>query len=94
MNNPNQYINHGFGVPMQQQNVMSPQMNNMYMNNPNMGMNMGHPQQQYYNYPQNNDYANSNMGYNMQQPNYNYNPNNVQQNKSNNDQRGSALDFF
>ena len=89
----------GYGMPMQQQNMMQPQMNNMYMNNPQMGMNMGYPQQQqqqYNNYPQANAYANQNVGYGMQQqPNYNnYNANAPQQNKGGNNQRGSALDFF
>lgn len=82
----------GYGMPMQ------PQMNNMYMNNPQMGMNMGYPQQQqqqYNNYPQANPYANPNVGYGIQQPNFNnYNANAPQQNKVGNNQRGSALDFF
>ena len=98
MNNPNQFgINQqGYGMPIQPQNMMSQQMNNMYMNNnPQMGMNIGYPQQQYNNYPQGNAYTNPNMGYNMQQPNLNYNNSNApQQNKTANNQRGSALDFF
>ncbi len=86
-------------MPMQPQNMMQPQMNNnMYMNNPQMGMNMGYPQQQqqqYNNYSQANAYANQNVGYGIQQPNYNnYNGNAPQQNKGGNNQRGSALDFF
>jgi len=94
MNYSNQFgMNQGYGMPMQPQNMMSPQMNNMHMNNPHMGMNMGYPQQQYNNYPHN-AYMNTNMGYNMQQPNYNNNPNTPQQIKANNNQRGSALDFF
>lgn len=72
-------------------------MNNMYMNNPQMGINMGYPQQPYSNNPQSNAFGNPNIGYNnMQQPNYSYNPNAnaSQQNRAGNNQRGSGLDFF
>ncbi len=84
-------MNQGYGMGIPQQHI-NPNLinNNMYMNNPQMPMNMNYPQQQFNNYP-NNAYPNPNMAYNMQQPGFNQNP--PQQNMGNN-QRGSVLDFF